>query len=144
MPAPGYGGNDLALIVKVAWKLKEIYQRSPGQFQSLSRQGLDLENAVKQAYKSASKDQLSAEQQVRLQLLVGTTKELLQKLYDVLVKYESLRTNHYRTWDRLFFGALEEVTLLQNEMTAHADSLHRFRTDVIGCVKPPLSTLGFN
>lgn len=112
MPAPGYGGNDLALIVKIAWKLKEVYQRSPGQFQSLSRQGLDLENAVKQAYKSASKDQLSAEQQVRLQQLVGTTKELLRKLYyEVLVGCGSLGANDCSTWDRFLFGK-EDITLL--------------------------------
>ncbi|KAI9738018.1 MAG: hypothetical protein M1835_003258, partial [Candelina submexicana] len=130
MQYPGYGGNDLALIIKIVFKLKEIYQKSPTQFQTLSREGLGLEFAVKHAVKSSLNDQLSDEHQKQLALLLGTTRELLEKLHDVLKKYESLGTNDYSIRDRFLFGK-EDVRHLQEQMRTQSAAFHSFRTDII-------------
>ncbi|KAI9716466.1 MAG: hypothetical protein M1812_005361 [Candelaria pacifica] len=131
VPPPGYGGNDLALIVKIAWQLKEVYKHSPDHFQTLSREGLSLEIAIKQAIKSSPKDQLSDERQAQLAHLIGTTRKLLQRLDEVLQRYGSLGTNDYSKVDRILFGK-EDVKHLQEQIHSHIAALHSFRTDVIG------------
>ncbi|KAI9695803.1 MAG: hypothetical protein M1836_006069 [Candelina mexicana] len=130
MQLPGYGGNDLALIIKIVFKLKEIYQKSPDQFQTLSREGLGLEISVKHAIKTSLDDQLTDEHQQQLALLLGTTRELLEKLHAVLQRYESLGTNDYSIWDRFLFGK-EDVTHLQEQMRTQSAAFHSFRTDII-------------
>ena len=133
MVAPGYGANDLALIVKIIHKIYHTYTTSPDHFRALSQECLMLETAIKQAIRSAPNEQLREDQQVQFSCLMASSKEILQKLYDVLEKYNTLATNKYSVRDRLLFITVD-VDDLRARMHSQATSLQGFRQGVIGSV----------
>ncbi|MCJ1244035.1 hypothetical protein MMC30_001232 [Trapelia coarctata] len=72
-----------------------------------------------------SQQQLSPEQQSRLQVVTNGSKDVLHDLDALLKKYESLGTKSQRTWDRVGFG-MQDVTNLRLKLISQTTLLDAF------------------
>lgn len=108
----GFSVGDFLVVGQLCWNVYRNCKDSSGHFKDLSAEVGSLHNVFKETEELLSQQQLSPEQQSRLQVVTNGSKDLLHDLDALLKKYESLGTKSQRTWDRVGFG-MQDVTNLR-------------------------------
>jgi hypothetical protein len=135
-PPPGYGLSDVALVARWAADIRRAYSEAPARYRQLALEGSTLEDAVGEIACSFPYEELSGQQQVRLQHLTAHCNQLLEKVWRIYEKYSSLQTKQQNPWDRLVFGN-EDITGLVGQMKSIYVHLDRFRVQLIEYVLSP-------
>src|SRR5271155_3973643 len=128
----GFSVGDFISVSAFCWNVYKKCKGASDDFNAISSEVGSLHNVLKETEEVLSEQNLSPEQQIRLQDIAEGCKGVLEDMDTLLVKYESLGTNSKRTWDRMGWG-LQNMTDLRLRIISQTTLLDAFNNRLVTC-----------
>ncbi|KAJ7334726.1 hypothetical protein DFH08DRAFT_879232 [Mycena albidolilacea] len=123
----GFGAGDIAMVTTLAWKLYKNCKESSEDFRRMSVELMSLHAVLVETREFLEEHgkELEDSRRNRLVMLIEPCMASLKELQDLYDRYESLSTQHQRSWDRLRFG-LKDLADVRSRLTTSVTSLTSF------------------
>ncbi len=121
----GFGVGDFVAVGTLAWNVYKSCRAAPGSFSNISIEVLSLHAVLKEADETIFKSPLPPQSQARLKTIGDGCQCVLGDLQALVEKYENLRTQSKRTWDRMKWGA-EDIAEIRSRLISSTTMLTAF------------------
>ena len=130
----GFGVGDFLSVGKLVWDVYTAYTDAPEQFRNFSQEILSLHAVFEQLEDQLHKTiTFSTKQTQNLKTLYDGLTGIMEELYALLKKYQSLSENPTVSFDRVKWGQ-EDLVELRERLRSNITLLTTFNASLAKCV----------